>query len=146
VSGRTFDSLSQKFSSDEIFFDVDTIPIGTNFRDYIRGAIQSSAIVLAVIGQNWISRSRFRRLLLGMGGEDFVLTEIELAFEVGVPILPILIDDTLMPPTARIPAPIRPLADLNAATVRAGRDFATDIRRVIEIVEPLREQGRLSVV
>jgi TIR domain len=143
VSGRIFDALAQKFSADEIFFDVDTIPIAVNFRDYVRAAIETSAIVLAVIGRKWIRRSMLKTWLRwALSADDFVLAEIELALEVGVPILPILIDDTPMPAPARLPATIRQIVDLNAATVRAGRDFTSDIRRVIEIVEPLRDQGR----
>ena len=143
-SGRIFDALAAKFTGDEIVFDVQSIPEGKNFKDHIRESIETSAILLAIIGRAWLGPFWERWFGLRRNSENFVFAEIELALEIGVPILPILLDDANMPPVRSLPPPIRPLTDLNAATVRAGRSFTNDIRRVIDIIEPLREQGRTS--
>ena len=97
-------------------------------------------------GSNW-SRNWLHNLL-SPAPEDHVQSEIELAFELGVPITPVLIDQTSMPVRRMLPRSLVDLCDLNAASVRGGRDFHHDMDTVCKMIRELRSKveagGRLS--
>jgi hypothetical protein len=53
VTGRLHDHLVTRFGREIVFKDVDAISLGADFRDAIKQAIDSSDVLLAVIGPNW---------------------------------------------------------------------------------------------
>ena len=137
IAGRVYDNLELEFGSDEIFFDVNTIPYGVDFRKYISDFVKASVVVIAVISTSWktffkknwfISRHKF----------DFVQVELELAFENSVPVLPILVDDTPMPRENDLPKAISSIAYINAARLRGGKDFRNDMAGIISTIKDLR--------
>jgi hypothetical protein len=143
VAGRIYDRLRGEISENEIFFDVDTVPIGVNFRQSIFGAVNESAVMLVLIGEKWINPTWNRSpIWFGVKSkEDFVQVEIELALESGLPVVPILVDGVEMPGERVLPDSIIEFASLNAAIVRSGRDFHTDMRYLLDRIRPWREQG-----
>ena len=40
-----------RLAADQIFYDLDTIPIGVNFQTYIENAVSSCGIMLVIIGK-----------------------------------------------------------------------------------------------
>ena len=52
VAGRVGDELGEQF---ELFMDIDTIPPGVDFTDYVRRAVGSCDVLLAFIGDRWVS-------------------------------------------------------------------------------------------
>ena len=143
VAGRVYDRLAREFPEDEIFFDVDTIPIGVNFKQHISSAVSSSAVMLVLVGGKWLGPN-WKRSPWRFGSkpqEDFVQVEIESALDLGVPVIPLLVDNVAMPYLDALPNSIAEFVSLNAAAIRSGRDFHKDIEHVLEIIGPLREQG-----
>ena len=55
ITDRIFDHLVRRFGRKNLFKDVDSIPVGVDFRFHIDQAIAGSDIVLAVIGPTWAS-------------------------------------------------------------------------------------------
>ena len=51
VAGRAGDKLQDLF---ELFMDIDTIPPGVDFADYVRRAVGSCDVLLAFIGDHWL--------------------------------------------------------------------------------------------
>ena len=47
VAGRLYDRLAQHFGKELIFKDVDSIPLGVNFRKYLSESVGRCAILLA---------------------------------------------------------------------------------------------------
>jgi hypothetical protein len=144
VAGRIFDRLINAFSEDDIIFDVDATPMGMNFRDFIMNSISDSAAVLALVGEKWVNRAwkrSSRWLGLYQPSENHVQTELELALEFGVPILPVLIDNISMPSQSNLPTSISEFCLLHAATVRSGREFNIDMDNVLNQLRAWREQG-----
>jgi hypothetical protein len=143
VAGRIYDRLRGEISENEIFFDFDTVPIGVNFRQSIFGAVNESAVMLVLIGEKWINpRWNRSRMWIGIKAkEDFVQVEIELALESGLPIVPILVDGVEMPAERVLPDSIIEFASLNAASVRSGRDFHTDMVYLLDRIKPWRQEG-----
>ena len=86
TTDRNYDWLNREFPS-AVFRDLDAIPFGVDFRDHIRAVLESSQIVLAVIGPDWLtvtSNSGRRRITARKGhknqrwlsvGHDFAATE-----------------------------------------------------------------------
>jgi hypothetical protein len=134
-AGRLHDSLQSHFGGDNVFMDLNDIDSGTKFVDVIRSAIRSSDVVLAVIGRQWLTCSSggTRRLDLP---NDFVRTEIGLALEQGVPVIPVLVQGASMPAEASLPAPLKQLASHDAHDLSDER-WTYDVGRLIDATEKL---------
>jgi MFS superfamily sulfate permease-like transporter len=144
AAGRVYDWLVSKLPEKEIFFDVDTIPFGVDFKKSISDALSGSAVELVLVGEKWLNPNwRTSRWQFGSKPkEDFVQVEIESALELGVPIMPLLVDGVSMPDVESLPSSIAEFVSLNAAPIRAGRDFHLDMARVLEQIESFRKQSR----
>jgi hypothetical protein len=139
ITGRIYDRLEAQFGVDGVFMDVDTIPLGEDFRDTIHQAVSQCDVCLVVIGEGWLevesgSKGRSRRL---DDRRDFVRVEIETALRQNIPIIPVLVGTAGMPSPEELPESIEPLAYRNAGMVRPGRDFRVDIERLIEAIRRL---------
>ena len=135
VTGRIFDKLEERFGKKRIFKDVDSIPLGRDFRKVLAKSIGQCDVLVAMIGDQWLTAnddSGRRRL---DDEADFVRIEIELALKRGIPIIPLLVDGTPMPSPDELPASIRELAFRNAALVRPDPDFRNDVDRLIRALE-----------
>ena len=137
VAGRLFDHLEAEFGEDSIFFDVERIPLGVDFRTYIRTSLMECSAITVIIGHTWIGSFKKQGLFLSRvdeDSEDHVRTEIETAFDHNVRIIPLLVDGATMPRRGEVPKSISQICYLNAGSLRAGKDFRTDVRRVIDDV------------
>jgi len=144
-SGRLHDSLQSHFGADNVFMDLSDIDSGTNFVDAIQTAIKSSDVVLAVIGKQWLTCSSAGKRRLDLPN-DFVRTEIGVALEHGVPVIPVLVQGAGMPLAPSLPEPIKQLATHDAHDLSDER-WGYDVGRLIEATEkragqPVRSQRR----
>jgi len=135
TSGRMFDSLEAYFGKDAVFKDVDSIPFGASFPEYIASVLATCGVTLVVIGPHWatIADADGRRRL--DAPEDFVRIEVETALKSGQPVIPVQVDGAAMPAVDQLPASILPLRRLNAIQVRPDPDYHTDMARLIKVVE-----------
>ena len=70
-TGRIFDHLTENFSPETIFKDVDNMPMGVDFRKHLDQQLTGCRGLLAVIGRQWAENPRL------MDEADFVRNEIE---------------------------------------------------------------------
>ncbi len=135
ISGRIYDRLAARFGRTEIFKDVDDIPPGVNFVDYIQTSLRQCAVMLALIGPHWLGATAAdgRRRL--DGADDLVRREIEAALDLGLVVIPVLVEDARMPRAADLPESLRPLALINAVSVHNDPYFDHDIQRLIGAVD-----------
>lgn len=134
MSGRIFDRLAAHYGKHCVFMDVDNIPIGSDFRAHIGETLRRTDVVLAVIGAAWLhgqhgGAARIRQ------EDDPVRMEIETALSRGAPIIPVLVDGAKMPDPAELPQSFGSFAFLNAAEVATGRDFDSQIGRLIAAID-----------
>jgi TIR domain-containing protein len=134
-SGRLHDSLQSHFGADNIFMDLSDIDSGQNFVDVIQGAVRSSDVVLAVIGNEWITCTSGGTRRLDMPN-DFVRTEIGIALEHGIPVIPVLVRGARMPPASSLPEPLKLLASHDAHDLSDER-WTYDVGRLIDATEKL---------
>jgi hypothetical protein len=130
VTGRIGDVLKSKFGDDLLFKDVDSIPLGTDFRRVIADAVSRCDVLLAVIGDNWLNATDDAGNRRIDDPSDFVHIEIRAALERDIPVIPVLVERTNMPRDRDLPEPLRPLAFRNAISVRADPDFHNDMERL----------------
>jgi hypothetical protein len=120
ASRQLAEALKLRFGPDEVFFDTRDVSAGSEWRRAAVQRVQEADLVLAVIGPQWLAVTEHRlwRNKLDPNVEDFVRLEIETAFRHGRMVIPVLVDDAEMPPRETLPRPFRPLADVQAQTLR----------------------------
>ncbi len=84
VTGRIYDRLVQRFAREQIFKDVDSIPLGVDFRAHLEGVVGRCTLLLAVIGPGWLSAAGANGRRID-DSADFVRIEIEGAESEGLP-------------------------------------------------------------
>jgi TIR domain len=159
AAGRLFDRLVAEFGKDDVFIDIDRIPPGVDFAEYVNDRLKYCEITLVLIGRNWLNFGGASRWLFGRNRlhaeDDLVRLEIETSLRRGISVIPVLIDDAMMPALKDLPPSIRPLVYRSAAKLRHDR-FGADFAGLCEILRvkladpkvdlPLtREQARLFV-
>lgn len=130
VTGRIYDRLVQVFPQ-SVFRDVDSIPLGVDFRTYLDEQVAKCAVFLAVIGRDWMkAKGRKGKSRLEDPG-DFVRVEIESALKREIPVIPVLVQGATIPKAERLPASIQDLSYRNGIVVRPDPDFHKDMDRLI---------------
>src|SRR5436190_16644056 len=130
TAGRLYDRLQAKFGKENVFMDFDSIPPGMDFREQIQQMIERSKLVIAIIGPHWLGEQpdASRRI---DNPADFVRLEIAYALEREIPVIPVLVNDTPMPPPEKLPREIEGLAFRNALSLDTGIDFHHHADRLI---------------
>ena len=108
-AGWLFDRLASHFGSDQVFKDIDSIELGDDFTEVITTAVGSCDVLLALIGDRWLTitdQDGRRRL---EDPRDFVRLEIETALTRNVRVIPILVEGARMPRAEELPASLAKL-------------------------------------
>ncbi len=134
ASGRIYDRLVQRFGKEQIFKDVDSIPLGVDFREHLDSVVGRCSLVLVVIGDRWISAGAAGARRLD-DVADFVRIEIESALARKIPVVPVLVRGAAIPAETELPQSLRSLAYRHGIAVRADPDFHRDMDRLIAGLE-----------
>ena len=135
VSGLIHDRLAAYFGSDAVFTDIDTIPLGVNFKKFIDEQVSKCDIFLAVIGEKWLGVTDDAGQPRLQQPGDFVRLEIESALTRNIPVIPLLVGNVAMPPANKLPKSLRELASRNATQIRPKPTFDSDVGRLIRGIE-----------
>jgi TIR domain len=142
TAGRLHDRLAQTFGRKNLFMDVDHIPAGVDFVEYLNSQVAACDVFLAVIGPNWLDakdddgRRRFDN------PDDFVTVEIAAALTRKIRVIPVLVDGARTPKAEKLPDSVKPLVRRNAVEVRNtnfGRDaeaLANKLREALIVARP----------
>jgi hypothetical protein len=149
ICGRVYDHLVARYGKAAVFKDVDSIPYGESFPEYLQTKLAHCSVCLVVIGSRWLNATTDdgqRRL---DDPHDFVRTEIATALKLSLVVIPVLVYGARVPPAEALPDALAKLTTLNAAQVRLDPDFATDIKRLSEVIDrsvrPLGPSARQGV-
>ncbi len=140
IADRIFDHLSRDFDRKKLFKDVDNIPIGTNFRDYLAKAVAKTDIMLAIIGPSWAAQGADGRRRLD-DPNDFIALEVASALKLGRPVVPVLVGGAQMPRPDELPEPLKELSVINAVQVRPDPDFIKDYQRLSKALKAIATQS-----
>jgi len=138
ITGRIFDRLVARYGSDSVFRDIDNIPLGVDFREYINTILAQTDITLVVVGKRWFGARRGRRRIDDPA--DPVRVEVEAALRSGMPVIPVLVEGGGMPNVDQLSDSLKELVYRNGLDVGSGRDFDQHMERLIRNIEPILAQ------
>jgi len=142
-AGWLFDRLTDHFDTGQVFKDVDSIELGDDFVEAISTAVGSCDVLLALIGDQWLTAGddRGRRRL--DDPEDFVRVEIEAALSRDVRVIPILVDGATMPSSDEVPPSLAGLVRRQALELSPSR-FDFDSGRLLKVLDKTLGEIRTS--
>ena len=117
-----------------IFMDLDSIEAGLDFAEVIREAVDSCAVLVALIGRQWATltdEEGHRRL---DNPDDPVRFEVQTALERGVRVIPVLVDGAKPLRQQQLPSGLQKLARLNSLELSYGR-YQYDADRLLDLIQ-----------
>jgi len=133
--------LGERFGSEEVFFDQQTIPPGVNFAEILNANVASCEVMLVVIGPNWLTIADEKGARRLDNQNDYVRIEIESALRQEKRIIPVLVNGASMPAPKDLPKSVKPLALINA--VQLSRDkFLRDCGHLADGVAKARAEEK----
>jgi hypothetical protein len=144
-TGRIFDRLVQKYGRESVFRDIDNIPYGSDFRTVVNDALRDTDVLIVVVGANWLGVAGGQGSARIDDDNDPVRIELETALQRNIPIIPVLVGGATMPKSTELPDSLREFSFRNAANVDSGRNFDTDVERLMRSLDRLLESSRAQV-
>jgi len=135
IAGRLYDRLADDFGREAVFKDVDSIPLGLDFKEYLNEQVGKCDVLLAVIGDRWLDASDANGNKRLEDPYDFVRIEIESALDKNIPVIPLLVRGASMPNEESLPSSLRKLVFMNGIPIRPDPDFHRDMDRLIKALE-----------
>ncbi|MGO8883673.1 MAG: toll/interleukin-1 receptor domain-containing protein [Streptosporangiaceae bacterium] len=134
AAGWLYDRLAERFGGGQIFKDVDSIELGDDFVEKITRAVGSCDVLLALIGDRWltIKGADGRRRL--DDPEDFVRVEIEAAMARDIRVVPILVAGATIPDAGVVPPSLARLVRRQALELSPSR-FDADLSRLLRLLD-----------
>jgi hypothetical protein len=126
--------LAERYGHDQVFMDVDTIKPGDDFVATITTAVNSCDVLLALIGDRWLTITDSEGQRRIDDPHDFVRLEIETALAHDVRVIPLLVDGATMPRAADLPTSIAGLAFRQALELSPNR-FDLDLDRLLKVLD-----------
>ena len=138
-AGRLFDRLVSRFGRDRVFRDVDNVKPGENFIETIRQTINTSEVLLVLIGPRWLKAAdgEGRKRLEDPG--DPVRIEIETGLELKKRVIPVLLPGAVMPSEKELPEALMQLSKFNAFEIREAT-FDQDVSSLIAQTKALQSR------
>jgi hypothetical protein len=134
ITGRIRDNLVVHYGDDSVFMDIDSIPLGIDYRKQISDALAQNGILVVIIGPKWRGPVRGGQFRIDSDA-DPVRVEVATALERGIPTIPVLVGGAVMPKAEELPDNLKNLAFHNAAEIDVGRDFHQHMARLIRSMD-----------
>jgi TIR domain/PAN domain len=127
-----YEAFLRAMPRENVFMDIDTIPLGVNFVKVLEGWVEQCEVLLVLMGEDWANsadpKTGKRRL---DNPKDFVRVEIRGALTRDIPVVPVMLDGAEIPDEAQLPDDIKGLLTRNAEFVEY-RTFDGDVQRLLK--------------
>jgi hypothetical protein len=145
-AGWLYDRLVDHFGGGQVFKDIDSIVLGDDFVDVITEAVESCDVLLALIGDEWLTVTDVDGRRRIDDPDDFVRLELEAALSRSVRVIPILVDGATMPKAEELPDSLKKLVRRQALELSPSR-FEFDTNRLVNVLgrtlpQPSGERGQ----
>src|ERR1017187_8525171 len=110
ATGRIHDRLDMYFGPDVTFRDIDRLHPGADFPEELNKALAHCALVVAIIGEHWLSAAHPDQTRRLDDPKDFVRIELSVALSRGIPVIPVLTGNAAMPAAEQLPPELERLA------------------------------------
>jgi hypothetical protein len=128
------DRLCGDFDPKQIFMDVDAIALGEDFVEVIETTVAKCDVLIAVIGNSWLTSKDDHGNRRLDNPKDFVRMEIGAALKRKIRVIPVLVDGASMPQATELPEDLQPLVRRNALLI-TDTSFDGDCRRLVLTIE-----------
>lgn len=135
--------LCTEFGREQVFKSGESIPAGTDYVATLQAQATACSVMLVLIGGAWLTASDARGGALIERDDDWVRVEIRTALAAGNRVVPVLLGErTLLPTAAELPDDLAALADLQAlriahSAVDAGLDqLVAELKRMLPRLAP----------
>jgi hypothetical protein len=141
AAGWLYDRLVEHLGRDKVFKDIDSIQLGDDWVEVINDEVSSCDVLLALIGDRWLTitdeqgRSRLE------DPHDFVRLEIEAALTRNVRVIPILVEGARMPHLEELPASLSRLTRRQALEL-SPQSFDFDLGRLLPVLDRTLAEAR----
>jgi hypothetical protein len=132
-AGWLYDRLANRYGG-QVFKDVDSIQLGDDFVEVITRAVGSCDVLLALIGDQWLTISDTHGNRRIDDPDDFVRLEIDAALCRKVRVIPILVDGATMPSPDELPDSLATLVRRQALELSPSR-FEFDTSRLFRTLD-----------
>jgi hypothetical protein len=127
-----YEAFLRRMPRENVFMDIDTIPLGVNFVKVLEGWVEQCEVLLVLMGEDWANstdpKTGKRRL---DNPKDFVRVEVRGALTRDIPVVPVMLDGAEIPDEAQLPDDIKGLLSRNAEFVEY-RNFDADVQRLLK--------------
>lgn len=134
LTGLISEGILNRFGRGSVYMDVDSIPLGVNFRAHIVAALADCRACLAIIGPTWLNATDAagnRRL---DDVDDPIRVELETALRIDRLVVPILVEGAVIPSRSELPEAMRALSSKNGFPLRRGPEFMSDTQRLLDLL------------
>jgi hypothetical protein len=118
--------LRQALGKQHVFFDIDSIERGKDFRVTLRDYLERTKVLLAIMGPSWIALTDGEGKRRLDDPADYVRMEIGSALRSNIRVIPVLIQGARMPYAEDLPEDIREIAFRQAANITHS-NFSSDV-------------------
>jgi transcription termination factor Rho len=126
--------LSQRIPEAQVFIDLDSIEPGLDFAEVIREAVDSCAVLVALIGHQWVTLADEEGRRRVDNPDDYVRFEIQTALERGVRVIPVLVNGAKPLQHQQLPIELHKFARLNAFELSYSR-YEYDAGRLLDLIQ-----------
>lgn len=131
AAGRLADDLGEHFEPAGIFRDIEGIEPGVDFVAALERALESCAVMLVVIGRDWLDiKDAAGRRRLSMA-DDWIRIEIASALARDIRVVPVLLEGAGLPAADDLPEDLRPLCRRQTVELSDSR-WRGDLRRLVD--------------
>jgi uncharacterized membrane protein YhaH (DUF805 family) len=138
--------LKRRYGDKRVIMDVDAIPIGHNYRDYIKAQLAECDALVVVIGKHWASRNDKGELRINEES-DWVRLEIEAALGRDIPVIPLQVDGGELPDASDLPESMRAFIERQAIDVESGPRFDAHMANFAKLLdEQVASRPKLALI
>jgi hypothetical protein len=137
VAGRAGDKLADRY---DLFMDIDAIPPGVDYTDYLRRAVGGCDVLVALIGEHWADATDADGRPRLEDPNDWVVGEISTALDRGVAVIPVLVDGARLPPADRLPVSLQSLTTRQTVPLRH-ESFTADLAHLVAGIDHAAAHG-----
>ena len=128
------DALCKQFGKSNVYFDLEAIQAGLDYRKQIDDMVAKCDVMLVVIGDDWFQLDESGSSRLEATG-DLVSLEVSIALKRDIPVIPVLVGEATIPEKDSLPESLHSLVYRQAVEVRASVNFNAQIENLVNNIK-----------